>query len=137
MPALAMQHCQSHLGGPRVTAGESVGFESTEENMRRLLVTVAATTIILTTASLVASRAEAIPLRAPASTVEIAPIENVALCFYVDGWNGPGLYQCGYRFRRGEGWYGRREERRELREERRDERWRERREEGREYRRDC
>ena len=108
--------------------------------MRRILGTFAAMTVILTTASLVASRAEAAPLGAPASTVEIAPIENVALCFYVDGWNGPGLYQCGYRFRRGEGWYGRREERRELREERReerrDERWRERREEGREYRRD-
>ena len=47
----------------------------------------------------------------------------------------PGLYQCGYRFRRGEGWYGRREERREFREERREERRGERREDRREYRR--
>jgi hypothetical protein len=82
MPAIAMQHPQRHLGAPRVTAGDSVSFETTEEeNMRRILVTVAATTIILTMASLVASRAEATPLRAPASTVEVAPIENVALCF--------------------------------------------------------
>ena len=107
--------------------------------MRRILLTFGAAAVILTTAPLVPSRAGATPLGAPARiplAVEIAPIENVALCFYVDGWNGPGLYQCGYRFRRGEGWYGRREERREFREERREERWRERREERREDRRD-
>ena len=35
-----------------------------------------------------------------------APIENVALCFYVDGWNGPGLYECGFHRRQGQGWHG-------------------------------
>jgi hypothetical protein len=107
--------------------------------MRRIFLTVAAAAVILTTGSLVPNCAEATPLGAPASiplAVELAPIENVALCFYVDGWNGPGLYQCGYRFRRGEGWYGRREGRREFREERREERRGERREERREDRRD-
>ena len=105
--------------------------------MRRIPITVAAAAVILTTGSLVPIRAQATPLGAPASiplAVEVAPIENVALCYYVDGWNGPGLYQCGYRFRRGEGWYGRREEHREFREERRGER-REFREERREDRR--
>jgi hypothetical protein len=107
--------------------------------MRRILLTVAAAAVILTTGSLVPNRAEATPLGAPASiplAAEVAPIENVALCFYIDGWNGPGLYQCGYRFRRGEGWYGRREGRREFREERREDRRGERREDRREYRRD-
>jgi hypothetical protein len=105
--------------------------------MRRILLTVAAAAVILTTGSLVPNRAEATPLGAPASIpLAVAPIENVALCFYVDGWNGPGLYQCGYRFRRGEGWYGRREERREFREERREERRGERRGERREERRE-
>ena len=49
------------------------------------------------------------------------PIEKVALCFYLDGWNGPGLYECGYRRRYGEGFIRReREERRERFEDRRE-----------------
>jgi hypothetical protein len=106
--------------------------------MRPVLLTVAAAAVIVTTASLAPNGVQAIPLGALASmplAVELAPIEKVAQCFYVDGWNGPGLYRCGYRFRRGEGWYGRREERREFREERREERRGERREERREERR--
>jgi hypothetical protein len=27
-------------------------------------------------------------------------------CFYVDGWNGPGWYWCGYAHRHGFGWGG-------------------------------
>lgn len=27
-------------------------------------------------------------------------------CFYDDGWNGPGWYWCGYRYRPGYGWGG-------------------------------
>ena len=27
-------------------------------------------------------------------------------CWYDDGWNGPGFYWCGYRWRRGFGWGG-------------------------------
>jgi hypothetical protein len=51
------------------------------------------------------------------------PIEKVALCFYLDGWNGPGLYECGYRRRYGEGFIRReREERRERFEDRRERR---------------
>jgi hypothetical protein len=109
--------------------------ETTEDDMRRIPLTLAAAAVILTAAQLAPNRAEAIPLGAPASiapAVAGAPIENVALCYYVDGWNGPGLYQCGYRFRRGEGWYGRREERREFR---REERRGERGEDRRDYRR--
>jgi hypothetical protein len=83
--------------------------------MRGFLATAAAA-VILTIASLPAL---ATPLGAPTGVPgEINPIENIALCFYTDGWNGPGLYQCGYRHRRGEGWYGRREERRGYREDR-------------------
>jgi len=71
--------------------------------------------------------AEAIPLGGPADIPaapgEVSPIENVALCFYADGWNGPGFYQCGYRRRFGEGFERReREERRERFEERRERR---------------
>ena len=87
---------------------------------RLLLAATAAAT--LTTASLMPNCAAAIPLggRADIPLVheEINPIEKVALCFYVDGWNGPGLYQCGFRQRHGEGFVRReREERRERFEE--------------------
>jgi hypothetical protein len=27
-------------------------------------------------------------------------------CWYVDGWNGPGWYRCGYHIRDGQGWGG-------------------------------
>jgi hypothetical protein len=95
--------------------------------MYRLLLTATATTAILTTASLIPNRAEAIPLGGladiPAALEEINPIEHVALCFYIDGWNGPGLYQCGYRHRTGEGFVRReREERRDRFEDRRERR---------------
>jgi hypothetical protein len=94
-----------------------------EKNMYRLLLTATAAAAILTTASLMPNCAAAIPLggRAdiPLALEEINPIEKVALCFYVDGWNGPGLYECGYRRRYGEGFVRReREERRERFEER-------------------
>jgi hypothetical protein len=107
-----------------------------EEIMRRILLTVGAAAVILTTGALMPDRAKAAPLGSPATApaVDIAPIENVALCFYVDGWNGPGLYECGFRFRHGEGWHGRREEHRELREERHERH--ERHEDHREHRRD-
>ena len=45
----------------------------------------------------------------PASSNGLAvdsPATNVAICFYLDGWNGPGFYDCGYRHRRGHGWHG-------------------------------
>jgi len=85
------------------------------------------TAAILMTASLMPNCAEAIPPGGPAdipmALEQVNPIENVALCFYADGWNGPGLYQCGYRRRFGEGFERReREERRERFEERRERR---------------
>jgi hypothetical protein len=40
-----------------------------------------------------------------------SPVTNVALCFYIDGWNGPGMYDCGFRHRRGHGWHGKRHDR--------------------------
>src|SRR5450759_205427 len=30
-------------------------------------------------------------------TNQLNLVEQVALCFYVDGWNGAGMYECGYR----------------------------------------
>jgi hypothetical protein len=81
--------------------------------MNHLLLTLTAAATVLASGSLVPSRVEASPLSASigANLANEArgPIENVAICFYVDGWNGPGLYECGYRHRRGEGWHGRRD----------------------------
>ena len=90
--------------------------------MYRLLLTATAATAILTTTSLIPDCAAAIPLRGqadiPTALELVTPIEKVALCFYFDGWNGPGLYECGYR-RYGEGFVRReREERRERFEDR-------------------
>jgi hypothetical protein len=93
--------------------------------MYRLLLTCTAAVAVLTTASLIPNRAAAIPLSGladiPLASEQINPIEKAALCFYLDGWNGPGLYQCGYRHRHGEG-FVRREERRERFEDRRERR---------------
>ena len=87
--------------------------------MHRLLLTAVATAIVATTA-LIPSRAGAIPLSGladiPMALEGINPIEKVAVCFYFDGWHGPGLYQCGYRLRVNEGWVGERHERDERRE---------------------
>ncbi len=93
--------------------------------MYRLLWTGTAAMAILTTLSLTPNCAAAIPLGAPAdiplALEQVNPIEKVALCFYLDGWNGPGLYECGYRRRYGEGFIRReREERRERFEDRRE-----------------
>lgn len=78
--------------------------------MHRLLLTLTAAATVLATGSLVPSRVEASPLSASMGAnlaIEaLAPIENVALCFYIDGWNGPGLYECGFHRRQGLGWHG-------------------------------
>jgi len=67
--------------------------------MHRLLMTAAALTALMAAAA--GHRAEAFP----AGTLPNAnPAQNVAICFYPDGWRGPGFYQCGYRLRVGEGW---------------------------------
>jgi hypothetical protein len=95
--------------------------------MYRSILTTAATSAILTTVSLIPNCAAAIPLAGladfPMALEQLSPIEQVALCFYFDGWNGPGLYECGYRRRFGEGFIRReREERRERFEDRRERR---------------
>src|SRR6266508_2777204 len=78
--------------------------------MYRLLLTLTAAATVLATGSLVPSRVEASPLSASMGAnlaIEaLAPIENVGLCFYLDGWNGPGLYECGFHRRQGLGWQG-------------------------------
>ena len=91
--------------------------------MYRLLQAGTVAAAILMSPSLVQNSAAAIPLSGladiPLALERDNPIEKVALCFYLDGWNGPGLYQCGYRHRHGEG-FVRREERRERFEDRRE-----------------
>ena len=95
--------------------------------MYRLLLTGTATLAVLATAPLMPNPAAAAPLSGladiPSALKQVSPIEKVATCFYLDGWNGPGLYQCGYRHRNGEGFVRReREERRERFEDRREHR---------------
>ena len=81
--------------------------------MKRLLLSLTAVATVLAAGALVPSRAEASPLSASmganAAIEALSPIQNVAFCFYVDGWNGPGLYECGFRNRQGLGWHGHRE----------------------------
>ena len=86
--------------------------------MRKILIAAAAGLTIVAASSLTAPLAEAMPLALPL-TNQFNIDEQVALCFYIDGWNGPGMYECGYRHRRGFGWHGPRsdERGRELRHE--------------------
>jgi hypothetical protein len=81
--------------------------------MHRFILSLSAATAVLTAGVLVPSSASATPLSAATGLRHVIdtmdPVENVAICFYVDGWNGPGLYDCGYRHRHGKGWHGRRD----------------------------
>jgi hypothetical protein len=70
--------------------------------MRKFLTAAAAAAAILT----VAGSANALPAGQAAEGV--SPVSNVALCFYADGWNGAGMYECGFRHNRGHGWHGKR-----------------------------
>ena len=70
--------------------------------MRKLLITAAAAT-----AMFAATGANAMPGSSNRIAVD-SPVTNVALCFYLDGWNGPGMYDCGFRYNRGHGWHGKR-----------------------------
>jgi hypothetical protein len=40
-----------------------------------------------------------------------APASAQSLCFYLDGWNGPGFYICGQQYFSGRGWHGSRDSR--------------------------
>jgi hypothetical protein len=81
--------------------------------MHGFILSLSAATAVLTAGVLVPSSASATPLSAATGLRHVIdtmdPVENVAICFYVDGWNGPGLYDCGYRHRHGKGWHGRRD----------------------------
>jgi hypothetical protein len=81
--------------------------------MHRFILSLSAATAVLTAGVLAPVSASATPLGAPTGLRLVIdtmdPVENVAICFYVDGWNGPGLYDCGYRHRHGKGWHGRRD----------------------------
>jgi hypothetical protein len=74
--------------------------------MQRFLLTLTAAATVLATSALVPSRVEASPMAANLPIEALTPIENVAFCFYADGWNGPGLYECGFERRQGRGWHG-------------------------------
>ena len=77
--------------------------------LRKSLIVAAAAIAIAATGALAPSRAQAMPLGLPVDVADqMNIVDPVALCFYFDGWNGPGMYQCGYRFRRGFGWHGHR-----------------------------
>jgi hypothetical protein len=83
--------------------------------MRKLLLTFAAATAVLVTGSLVPNSANAAPPVDPTgirlALDDIKLTENVAWCFYLDGWNGPGWYRCGWHRRHGQGWHGARDSR--------------------------
>ena len=80
--------------------------------MHRFLLSLSAAAV-LTAGVLVSNSASATPLSAATGLRLVIDtmdqVENVAICFYIDGWNGPGLYDCGYRHRHGKGWHGRRD----------------------------
>ena len=83
--------------------------------MRKILLTAVTGLAIVAAGALAAPRAEALPAGLPAGALDQTNVaQPVALCFYIDGWNGPGMYQCGYRHRRGLGWHGRRDTRRHI-----------------------
>jgi hypothetical protein len=78
--------------------------------LRKLLVTATVAVTIVGAGALTSSQASAMPIGSPAAAADqLNLVDPVALCFYFDGWNGPGMYECGFRHRRGMGWHGRRE----------------------------
>ena len=81
--------------------------------MHRFFLSLSAATAVFTAGVLVPNSASATPLSGATGLRHVIdtmnPVENVAICFYIDGWNGPGLYDCGYRHRHGKGWHGRRD----------------------------
>jgi hypothetical protein len=91
------------------------GQAQVEKVMRKFILATVAAISLTAGGALYGDRAHAAPLfdglqgGAPARN-----IENVQLflfgghgyCWYLDGWNGPGWYWCGYASRRGFGWGG-------------------------------
>ena len=88
------------------------------------LALAAATAVVLAAGSAQASPLNAV--RGPQIAAEgIQLTQNVQqYCFYLDGWNGPGFYRCGWHRRRGLGWHGSADSRDVRRDHgRRDSRW--------------
>lgn len=81
--------------------------------MRHFSLILATGAAVLTAGALMPSSVSATPFSAPTGLRlvldDMNPIQDVAICFYLDGWNGPGMYDCGYRHRRGHGWRGHRD----------------------------
>jgi hypothetical protein len=82
--------------------------------MRRFAVTIAASTVFVTGASIMGAAARMVApeaTRAAADSVNV--VENVQFvwldhnyCWYDDGWNGPGWYWCNQYLVSGVGWGG-------------------------------
>jgi hypothetical protein len=76
----------------------------------RIRLALAAVTAVAVAGWLAPNAAQASPLHAlkdpQLATEGLDFTQKVQWCFYVDGWNGPGFYRCGFRHRRGEGWHG-------------------------------
>jgi hypothetical protein len=82
--------------------------------MRKLRLTlITATALIAGGSSMVLAAPVGNPGEIRVATEELNLIEHAQYvwggrqyCWYVDGWNGPGWYWCGYALRRGHGWGG-------------------------------
>jgi len=85
--------------------------------MRRFPLHIAAA-VILTAGAFAPGSVAAMPLSTSTALRlgldDLNPVQDIAICFYLDGWNGPGLYECGYRRRHGQGWHGTRDEHHDL-----------------------
>jgi hypothetical protein len=106
--------------GFRITLdrGTPFAFRSQEEAMRKLITGLATLSALAAGLTMIGSRAEAAAIPSPgglrAAIDTIALTETVQLyvfggrryCWYDDGWQGPGWYWCGYRWREGIGWGG-------------------------------
>ena len=85
--------------------------------MRKLLLTATMALVAWSAGIAISSRADAMTAGTPAglglAADRVDVTENVQYiyggrrhCWYADGWQGPGWYWCGYRYRRGLGWGG-------------------------------
>ena len=82
--------------------------------MRKLWYTTATLAAITLGTVFIGTRAEAMPIspggvQSAVDTLTVIEkaqfvIDGRRYCWYDDGWQGPGWYWCGYRWRRGLGW---------------------------------
>src|SRR5260370_28631184 len=79
--------------------------------MRTFAFATIVASIVFATGVLVTGRVQAAPFGAAIEdldTVETAQFvfQGRSYCWYVNGWNGPGWYWCGYAWQVGVGWGG-------------------------------